>query len=181
MPVIFLDIDGVLLRRHVGNPSGFELAPHAETFLAYLVGAYEVKWLTTRCRHGLPNDVTRAFRHAMQVITLPPSLAALIDKVSPGLWSRCKTEALDLTTDFYWLDDQPTPTALQVLAQHGRLDRWIEVRVDDDPDDLLRVRRLLDEGKDGVTERRIAVSETGLISMSAASSRASSHAAGRCR
>jgi hypothetical protein len=81
----------------------------------------------------------------MQITNLPLKLAALIDKVSPSLWSQCKTEAIDLTADFYWLDDHPTPNGRQVLIAHSRLDRWIEVRVDHDPDDLLRVRRILNE------------------------------------
>jgi hypothetical protein len=151
MTIIYLDIDDVLLRRYAD--SRFELSPYAEEFLDYLVDHHDTRWLTTRCRHGLPNDVARAFRHALQVTSLSPMLAAVIDKVSPSLWSRCKTEVIDLTTDFYWLDDNPTPAALQSLIQNGRLDRWIEVRVDHDPDDLLRVRRVLDERLYGTATR----------------------------
>ena len=52
---------------------------------------------------------------------------------------------IDLTADFFWIDDSPTPKALEVLAQHGCEHRWIEARVDHDPVDLLRVHHVLDE------------------------------------
>jgi hypothetical protein len=145
MTTIYLDVDGVLLRRSCVSRGGFELSPGAEAFLAYLVESFDVCWLTTRCKHGLPNDITRAFRHAMQVTDLPPKLTELINLVKPTQWNACKTEGIDLSTDFYWIDDNPTREALQVLAQHGCEHRWIEARVDHDPADLLRVHDVLDE------------------------------------
>jgi hypothetical protein len=145
MAIIYLDVDGVLLRRSRVSRSGFELSPYAEEFLAHLVASHNVFWLTTRCRAGMPNDVARAFRHAMQVASLPPKLAKLINAVEPAEWNSCKTEGIDLTANFFWIDDKPTPRALAVLAQHGCEHRWIEARVDHDPVDLLRVHHVLDE------------------------------------
>jgi hypothetical protein len=145
MTTIYLDVDGVLLRRSPVNSSGFVLSPGAEAFLAYLVESFDVRWLTTRCKHGLPNDITRAFRHAMQVTDLPPKLTELINLVEPAYWNVCKMEGIDLSANFYWIDDNPTPKALEVLAQHGCERRWIEARVDHDPVDLLRVHHVLDE------------------------------------
>jgi hypothetical protein len=145
MAIIYLDVDGVLLRRSCVSRSGFELSPYAEEFLAHLVASHNVFWLTTRCRAGMPNDVARAFRHAMQVASLPPKLAKLINAVEPAEWNSCKTEGIDLTANFFWIDDKPTPRALEVLAQHGCEHRWIEARVDHDPVDLLRVHDVLDE------------------------------------
>jgi hypothetical protein len=145
MATIYLDVDGVLLRRSQVSRSGFELSPHAEEFMAHLVGCHRVRWLTTRCRAGMPNDIARAFRHAMQVASLPPRLAELITLVEPAEWNACKTEGIALTDDFYWIDDNPTPQALQVLAAHGCQDRWIKVQVDQDPDDLLWVSQVLEQ------------------------------------
>jgi hypothetical protein len=145
MATIYLDVDGVLLRRSQGSLSGFELSPHAEEFLAHLVGCHRVRWLTTRCRAGMPNDIARAFRHAMQVVSLPPRLAELIALVEPAEWNACKTEVIDFSVDFYWIDDNATPEALQVLAEHGCEDRWIKVQVDQDPDDLVRVSQILEQ------------------------------------
>ena len=145
MTIIYLDVDGVLLRRSRVSRGGFELSPYAEEFLAHLVASHNVFWLTTRCRAGMPNDVARAFRHAMQVASLPPKLAKLINAVEPAEWNSCKTEGIDLTANFFWIDDNPTPKALEVLAQHGCEHRWIEARVDYDPVDLLRVHHVLDE------------------------------------
>ena len=145
MAIIYLDVDGVLLRRSRISRGGFELSPYAEEFLAQLVASHNIFWLTTRCRHGLPNDITRAFRHAVQVTDLPPKLAKLINAVEPAEWNSCKTEGIDLTANFFWIDDKPTPRALEVLAQHGCEHRWIEARVDHDPVDLLRVHHVLDK------------------------------------
>jgi hypothetical protein len=145
MATIYLDVDGVLLRRSPVNSSGFELSPGAEAFLAYLVESFDVRWLTTRCRHGLPNDITRAFRHAMQVTDLPPKLTELINLVEPAYWNVCKMEGIDLTANFYWIDDNPTPKALEVLAENGCLGRWIEARADHDANDLSRVCRVLEQ------------------------------------
>ena len=145
MAIIYLDVDGVLLRRSCLSRSGFELSPHAEEFLAHLVGCHRVRWLTTRCRVGMPNDLTPAFRHAMQVANLPPRLAELIALVKPADWNACKTEGIDFSANFCWIDDNPTPEALQVLAEHGCQDRWIKVRVDHKPTDLRRVVRVLEK------------------------------------
>jgi hypothetical protein len=143
MAIIYLDVDGVLLRRSWVSHGGFELSPYAEEFLAHLVASHNVFWLTMRCRAGMPNDVARAFRHAMQVASLPPKLAKLINAVEPAEWNSCKTEGIDLTANFFWIDDNPTPKALQVLATHGGLDRWIKARTDHNANDLLRVARVL--------------------------------------
>jgi hypothetical protein len=145
MAIIYLDVGGVLLRRSRVSRGGFELSPYAEEFLAQLVASHNVFWLTTRCRAGMPNDVARAFRHAIQIASLPPKLAKLINAVEPAEWNSCKTEGIDLTANFFWIDDKPTPRALEVLAQHGCEHRWIEARVDHDPVDLLRVHHELDE------------------------------------
>jgi hypothetical protein len=145
MATIYLDVDGVLLRRSQVSRSGFELSPYAEEFMAHLVGCHRVRWLTTRCRAGMPNDIARAFRHAMQVASLPPRLAELIALVEPAEWNACKTEVIDFSVDFYWIDDNATPEALQVLAEHGCQDRWIEARVDHKPDDLVRVSQILEQ------------------------------------
>src|SRR3954470_20571691 len=145
MAIIYLDVDRVLLRRSRISRCGFELSPHAEEFLAHLVASHNVFWLTTRCRAGMPNDVARAFRPALQGARLPPKLAKLINAVEPAEWNSCKTEGIDLTANFFWIDDNPTPKALQVLATHGCEHRRIEARVDHDPVDLLRVHDVLDK------------------------------------
>jgi hypothetical protein len=145
MAIIYLDVDGVLLRRSCVSRSGFELSPYAEEFLAHLVASHNVFWLTTRCRADMPNDVSLAFRHAMQVASLPSKLAKLINAVEPAVWNSCKTEGIDLTANFFWIDDKLTSEALGVLARHGCEHRWIEARVDHDPADLLRVHDILDQ------------------------------------
>ena len=124
--------------------SGFELSPYAEELSGASCRLHNVFWLTTRCRADMPNDVARAFRHAMQVASLP-KLAQLINAVEPAEWNSCKTEGIDLTANVFWIDDKPTPRALAVLAQHGCEHRWIEARVDHDPVDLPVVHHELDE------------------------------------
>ena len=93
----------------------------------------------------MPNDVSLAFRHAIQVASLPSKLAKLINAVEPAVWNSCKTEGIDLTANFFWIDDKLTPEALQVLAVYGCQDRWIKVQVDQDPNDLLWVSQVLEQ------------------------------------
>ena len=64
-PILYLDIDGVLLRRrHAGIFDAFEIAPGCLDFLGWATVIFRCRWLSFRCRQGWPDGVRRAFRHA---------------------------------------------------------------------------------------------------------------------
>jgi hypothetical protein len=45
--------------------------------------------------------------------------------VRPTNWDTLKTEAIDLASDFYWLDDRPFQAETAYLQGHGVADRLI--------------------------------------------------------
>lgn len=139
--ILYLDVDGVLLRR-TGRPApypAFEPAEHMTRFLTFATAHFDVRWLTSRARHGFADDVERGFRQALQVASVPPVLRRCFDQIGVTRWHTRKTDAIDPASDFYWVDDSPAEGDLEILAKHNRTDRWIAASVDAVPDDLLRI------------------------------------------
>jgi hypothetical protein len=142
LPILFLDIDGVMLRRrHLGMFDGFELASHCLEFLEWSTSRFMCQWLSARCRQGFLDGSRRAFRAAGAPLDDPRW--ALLNLISPAVWSTSKTEAIDPISDFWWLDDDPTEEDRAWLRSHNRQDRLIEVSSDRDPDALLAARAVL--------------------------------------
>ena len=64
--VLYLDIDGVLLRGAGGSlwNGEWEVAPHAAAFLEWALENYQPFWLTARDIDGSGNGITAAFSRA---------------------------------------------------------------------------------------------------------------------
>jgi hypothetical protein len=139
LPCLFLDIDGVLLRRrHLGMFDGFELAPHCLEFLEWAIPRFRCRWLSARCRKGFLDGSHRAFRQAGAPVSDPRW--KVLHLVDPAVWSIDKTEAIDPAADFWWIDDNPSDHDRQWLLAHHRQDRLIEISVDRDADALHHAR-----------------------------------------
>jgi hypothetical protein len=130
---IYLDIDGTLIHEdlpHAGKPA----AGLAEFIVA--LRPYDVYWLTTHCMHGDP-------RHARALVksVLPEELHADIDRIKPTTWEIEKTDAIDFSKEFIWLDDTIFDAERNVLEQKAVKDRqWlIEVHLDENPDRLIDI------------------------------------------
>jgi hypothetical protein len=138
-PILYIDIDGVLLRRrHAGMFDAFELAPGCLEFLEWATARFRCRWLSARSRRGWPDGTRRAFRSAGATLTDPRW--AVLDLIEPALWTLSKTEAIDLTSDFWWIDDDPSEGDRNWLRAHNCEHRLVEVSADDNPD-ALRVAR----------------------------------------
>ena len=124
---IYLDIDGVIL--------GKDLKPanHLREFLEYITDNHEVYWLTTHCKGD--NKITLNYLSRF----LDKDIIELLKKVKPTSWNTLKTEAIDFTKDFVWLDDFIFPMERQALEREDKLDRWLEVNLKDNEDTLLQV------------------------------------------
>jgi hypothetical protein len=72
-----------------------------------------------------------------------PNIVRLHPSTILTVWSAKKTEAIDPTSDFWWVDDDPTEDDRAWLHSHNRQDRLIEVSSDRDAGALLAARAVL--------------------------------------
>jgi hypothetical protein len=142
-PLLYLDIDGVLLRRrHAGMFDAFEIAPDCLDFLEWATSLFQCRWLSSRCRSGWPDGTRRAFRDAGAPLDDPRW--QVLNLIEPAVWTVNKTDAIDPTSDFWWLDDDPTDDARYWLRAHRREDRLIQLSTAHDPAALAVARSILE-------------------------------------
>ena len=142
-PILFIDVDGVLLRRrHPGTFDAFELAPGCLEFLEWATARFRCFWLTSRARTGWPDGIRRAFRAAGAVLDEPRW--AILDFIESAPWTTHKCEAIDPKSYFWWVDDDPTTHDRDLLRARGCEDRLIEVNTDTHPDALMLLMRCWD-------------------------------------
>ncbi len=139
--ILFLDVDGVLLGKARPSDTEIVLAKYAEEFLEYSLQHYRCFWLTTHCHDGDSTHIVNLLkRYAGETII------KMVKDISPVSWKTLKTEAIDISSDFYWIDDQLLWSEIQWLKKNNALDRWIQVDTRRNPCDLKRAISTL-EGK----------------------------------
>ena len=122
---IYIDIDGVILTR------GAAPALHLDKFLDYILHNYSVYWLTSRCR----GDSKYTVNYLSQFLL--PGIAALLKKIKPTNFRIDKTEAIDFSKKFFWLDDEIFASEAKTLIEHDKYDSWVEVNLIQNPNQLL--------------------------------------------
>ena len=122
---IYIDIDGVILTRG-GVP-----AAHLDKFLRYILSNYSVFWLTSRC-HG---DSKYTVRYLSQFLL--PDTVVLTEMIKPTNFQLDKTEAIDFSKRFFWLDDELFDSEKNTLRQHNKYDSWLEINLIKNPNQLL--------------------------------------------
>jgi hypothetical protein len=125
MKKFYIDIDGVLLTSY-----GHQAAEGLPEFIDFVTRHFDCYWLSSYCK-GDAGPVLRLLSKYVDAATLEKLKA-----VKATTWRRCKSEAIDLESDFVWLDDAPRYEDRQLLKEEGRLDRLIVV-------DLIREGELL--------------------------------------
>ncbi len=142
--VLYLDIDGVLLRRrHTGMFDAFEIAPGCLDVLEWATARFRCLWLSSRCRQGWPDGARRAFRHAGALRDDPRW--GVLDLIEPAAWTITNSEAIDLASDcWWWLEDDPIEADRNWLRAHSREDRLIKVSCNGDPDAMAVARTTLE-------------------------------------
>ena len=144
--ILYLDIDGSLIltsERHLASKC--ELGLGCLQFLQYATQNYDCRWLSFHARKGFTNNVSRVFRQAIGVHTLPKEWNVVLDRIQPAPWCSHKTDGIDFTTDFYWLDDAASEYDQKILAERRMSNRLIKVHLNHFASDLYRVREILDD------------------------------------
>ena len=131
MTKLYLDIDGVLLTKRLTKP-----ADNVAQFIEYLTENFECFWLTTHCK-GTERTALQYLKQFLEARVMEQ-----LESVKPTMWTTMKTEALDLTSDFYWLDDNPFQMEIEFLRLHEKLDRLILVDLNN-KDELLKIKKRL--------------------------------------
>ncbi len=124
---IYLDIDGVLIHDGLQN-YGLPVNGALE-FLKELTEKHDCYWLTTHCKGGQ----NRAPEFLLKKI---PEAKEYIERIQPTEWNSWKTEAIDFTKDFRWIDDDVYEPERSELERYGCLKKLIVVNLHEEPDQL---------------------------------------------
>jgi hypothetical protein len=113
----YIDIDGVLLR---DGKQGPELIPRFRRVVSYLKANFDCYWLTTHVRHesGSAGAVAKLTPYLKKARIDP----AVLSGIKPTEWETLKTEAIDFSWPFIWLDDDPFPSERRILQENGCAD-----------------------------------------------------------
>lgn len=102
---IYLDINGVVLKNDLTE------APNLLYFLEKAL-EHDIYWLTTHCRDG---DINKPVRYLSNKVS--SEVMDLLRAVKGTKWSTLKTEAIDFTEDFIWLEDIPMRAEVEKIKE----------------------------------------------------------------
>jgi len=129
--IIYLDIDGVLI--HESLQKYQQVADGAVEFLKDITDNHDCCWLTTHCKgdtiHTLEYLGARLPEEAMQYAKL----------LKPTNWNTWKTEAIDFSKDFRWIDDDVFEAELKDLRDNNCEDKLIKVDLNKNPNQLRQI------------------------------------------
>jgi len=134
MKRLYIDIDGVLL-----TTKKTQTPCHAIEFIDYIITEFDCYWLTSHCRSG-KKEIESLLLYLSSYYNT--KTIEKLKTIKPTSWETAKTEGIDLTSDFYWLDDYPFEFEKAILKKHCKLDRLIVVDLNK-PDELKRIKALL--------------------------------------
>ena len=121
---IYLDVNGVLLQQD------FTPALGVTDFLRRALKQGDVYWLTTHCKGDAENVVDYLKRF------FPADAIELIKQIKPTNWDVLKTDGIDFTKDFLWLDDNLFESERKVLRDHGCEDKYVFIDLKKNPSQL---------------------------------------------
>jgi len=126
---IYIDVDGVLLLDDLGNAGRGAL--RLGLFLSHLGNLQADKkcklyWLTTHCRDGSDKRVMSYLKPK-----LDPYDYDLITRmnITPTVWNELKTDAIDFSKNFLWLDDDASIREREILRTHNAEHKLIEINL----------------------------------------------------
>jgi hypothetical protein len=126
---IYLDIDGVLLHKD-GTP-----ANGAAYFLKFITDNFDCYWLTTHCN----GDARTAVNYLKG--KLSNETIALLGEIKPTNMTALKTDQIDFSREFIWLDDYVMQSERAILEEKGCLNSLFEINLTADPNSLNRLMK----------------------------------------
>lgn len=106
---LYLDIDGVLL-----TTKNVQKAEFADEFIKFIVPNFDCYWLTTHCKGNSKTTLNYLTPYFDKKTLL------LLEKIKPTNWNTLKTEAIDFSSDFVWLDDNPMSSEINILNNKNK-------------------------------------------------------------
>lgn len=128
---IYVDIDGVLVTAKETRP-----AVHVAEFIEFITENFSCYWLTTHCKGESRHAISYLQRY------LNKDLIEKLSAFQPTNWDTSKMEAIDFSSDFYWLDDCPLQFEKKILEKNNCFSQLIVVNLNN-PDELLNVMKKL--------------------------------------
>lgn len=132
MTNIYLDIDGVILANE------YNLAEGAADFIKFITDNFEVYWLTTQCMNGDPSWAIEYINRASS-----EDLKPWLQKIRPTKWIELKTEAIDFSKPFFWLDDDLFEGEKSELENNHALESFMLVNLHKNSRDLIDKKEIL--------------------------------------
>lgn len=120
---IYLDIDGVLISKRNHQPVSNALA-----LIDILTTHFDPFWLTRHCK----GDNLQTLYYLANFYD--QTFISLASKIKPTNWNNHKTEAIDYTSDFFWIVDEPFNSEKLALEQKNCEDRLIHPKFNSTPD-----------------------------------------------
>ncbi|MCY7362249.1 MAG: hypothetical protein LH629_09320 [Ignavibacteria bacterium] len=111
-------------------------ADNAVLFINFIAENFDCYWLTTDCKG---NEET-----ALKYLSIfyNKDILDKLRKIKPANWETLKTEAINFTSDFYWLEDFPIQSEIKILTNHNALEKLIVVNLNN-LNELTRVVEIL--------------------------------------
>lgn len=131
MKNLYIDIDGVLL-----TTKQTKVADYAIQFIDFMTSHFDCYWLTTHCKGNASYPLTYLTKY------FDNATIEKLQKIKPTSWTTLKTEAIDFSSDFIWLDDNPFASEIKILKSHSANDKLIIVNLDN-TNELNRIMKIL--------------------------------------
>lgn len=116
---VYLDIDGVLLTKSKKIP------PYAFELIDFVTSNCECYWLTTHCKHG-ENKTLQYLKEYY-----PKNIIEKLASVQKTNWSDLKTEAINIESTFFWLEDYPFESEKVILAKNQKLESLLKINLNE--------------------------------------------------
>lgn len=128
---IYLDIDGTILQK---DGSFAYMAPE---LIKYCTDNFDTYWLTTHCKGDSKNTLTYIKPY------FPEEIHPYLEKIKPTNWGAMKTDGIDFSKNFIWLDDYLMGAEFKVLEEKKVEASHLMINLEENPFQLEEILKFL--------------------------------------